>query len=484
MTLAYYGEDPQQTEGINYYFGKWKLVPTGGTGYNFTLLTRLLPGSPGSSDTTKLKAIVFTDKWYLTGTSTKVPGYISTSGLTGGGVYSLIDASLIMPVPLSPASNQFVNSEVTLKWSKANFLLPVLGEKDGEKLDHGGAPTTYNIQLSSDSIFTSPVSYSATDTFLTVSGLPEGASRYWRVGVTEKNFFPGYSSPFLLMVKLNTPANLAAVSSQYNRVTLTWVDNSSSETQVVLERKTGDSTSANNYAIVATLPANTVAFMDTTVSGSTGYTYRVKMVNTGSYSDYSNQAQVVTLVPVELTSFSADFNGQKVILNWETGTETNNRGFEIERKMGSGWQSAGFVKGSGTVTKTTPYTFADDLRFMNFTGAVKYRLKQIDNDGTTAYSPEVSVEVDLTPKEYALYQNYPNPFNPVTVIRYALPVAGLVTIDVFNAVGEKVSTLLSGEIEAGYHQVSLDASNLSSGIYFYKITSGKFSSVKKMVVMK
>lgn len=490
MALAFYSEDPQLTEGIKYFYGKWKLVPTGGADYNYTFRTRLLPNSVGAGDTNSLKAVTFTDKWYLTGNSTKIPGYISTAGLTTGGFYSLVDAQFIAPVPISPTNNQFVNSTVTLNWSKVNFLIPVLEQKEGGKLDRDGAPTTYNLQVSSDSLFTSPVAYSATDTFFTVTGTPEGSRRFWRVGVTEKNFFTGFSTPSTMNVKLNQPSNLAAISNQYNRVTLTWNDNSASETGVVLERKSGDSTSANNYSVVATLPANSVAYLDTTVSGSTGYTYRVKMLNTDSYSDYSNQAQVVTLVPVELTSFSADFNGEKVVLYWETATETNNHGYEIERKAGKEWQSAGFVKGVGTVTTTTPYTFSDNLRFINFNGKMFYRLKQIDNDGTVSFSREVSVEVDLTPKQYALYQNYPNPFNPSTIIKYALPSQSRVTVKVYNLAGEMIRELFNGNESAGYHDITVSSTGLASGIYFYVIdasaeSGGKnFREVKKMVLMK
>ncbi len=489
MALAYYSDDPLQTEDIQYYHGKWKLVPTGGSDYTFTFRSRLLPGSVGASDTTRLKSVVFTDRWYLTGNSTKIPGYISTSGLTGGGIYSLVDARFVAPVPASPANNQLVEPQVTLCWSKANFQIPVLEGSKGDVAD-GGAPTTYNIQLAGDSLFASPVVYSSTDTFYTVSGLPEGTVRYWRVGVTEKNFFSGYSSTLSMKVKLNAPANLAAVSSQYNRVTLTWNDNSSAETNVIIERKAGDSTSAGNYSVVATLPANTVAFMDTTVTGCTGYTYRVKMTNAISTSNYSNQAQVVTLVPVELTSFSADLNGQKVILNWETATETNNSGYEVERKTGDMWQSAGFVKGSGTVTTKSNYAFTDDLRFKNISGAVVYRLKQIDNDGSVSYSRELSVEVDLTPKEYALYQNYPNPFNPTTVIKYAVPSDSKVSVKVYALSGQLIKEIFNGKATTGYHDLEFSSSGLASGIYLYVIdatsqTGGKnFREVKKMVLVK
>ena len=164
---------------------------------------------------------------------------------------------------------------------------------------------------------------------------------------------------------------------------------------------------------------------------------------------------------------------------WETKTEIDNYGFEIERNSHGTWQKIVFVEGHGTANSPKYYTFTDK----NATGnKIQYRLKQIDNDGTFDYSHEV--EVEFNPVQFALYQNYPNPFNPSTVIRYALPVAGVVTIDVFNALGEKVATLINGQVDAGYHEVSFDAATLPGGLYFYKINSGDFTSVKKMVLVK
>jgi len=88
------------------------------------------------------------------------------------------------------------------------------------------------------------------------------------------------------------------------------------------------------------------------------------------------------------------------------------------------------------------------------------------------------------PKEYSLSQNYPNPFNPVTKIEYALPKNGLVTIKVYDILSREISTLVSEVKPAGYYSVDFDASKLTSGVYFYKLESGSFSNIKRMILIK
>ncbi len=111
-----------------------------------------------------------------------------------------------------------------------------------------------------------------------------------------------------------------------------------------------------------------------------------------------------------------------------------------------------------------------------------YRLKQIDNDGKFIYSDEV--EIALVPNEFALYQNYPNPFNPVTNIKFALPKDVKVTLIVYNLLGEKVSTILNEDKEAGFYDVKFDGNNYSSGMYIFRLTAGDFVQTKKMTLIK
>ena len=199
-------------------------------------------------------------------------------------------------------------------------------------------------------------------------------------------------------------------------------------------------------------------------------------------------------LPVELTSFTASVLESKVILNWQTATEVNNYGFEVERtsprpspqgeggEAGRGWEKIGFVKGHGNSNSIKEYSFVDGNVS---SGKVSYRLKQIDNDGKYEYSKEIEVDL-ITPNEFSLSQNYPNPFNPSTTIKFGLPKTSNVKLELFNILGEKIETLIDKEMEAGYHNYQLSIVNyqLTSGVYFYKIEAGSFSSVKKLLLMK
>ncbi|MFI5237951.1 MAG: T9SS type A sorting domain-containing protein, partial [Ignavibacteriales bacterium] len=186
-------------------------------------------------------------------------------------------------------------------------------------------------------------------------------------------------------------------------------------------------------------------------------------------------------VPVELVSFTSSVTGNNVLLKWSTATELNNQGFDIEKSTNPDiWEKIGFVAGSGTTSEPRLYSFTDnDLK----TGKYYYRLKQIDFDGTIEYSDAIEVEVSI-PFTFSLDQNYPNPFNPSTTIKYSVPTDGFINIAVYSVLGEKVIDIVNGNHTAGNYEITFNASKLSSGTYVYKMESGEFVSVKKMMILK
>ncbi len=186
------------------------------------------------------------------------------------------------------------------------------------------------------------------------------------------------------------------------------------------------------------------------------------------------------VIPVELTSFVANVVNGTVNLVWETATETNNSGFEVQRSSdGTGYTVVSFVDGKGTTTEKTKYNFSDQPG----SGQFYYRLKQIDFDGTSTFSNSIMVDLGL-PTEFSLDQNYPNPFNPSTNIQFSLPEASSVKLVVYNLLGQEVATLFNGVMEAGTHKVNFDAANLNTGLYVYKLEANDFVATKKMMLMK
>ena len=206
----------------------------------------------------------------------------------------------------------------------------------------------------------------------------------------------------------------------------------------------------------------------------------------GRIDAYEAYLLALSMIPVELASFTASADENSVTLNWSTATETNNSGFAIERKttFDERWKEIGFVPGFGTTTERKSYSFIDENLTM---GSYSYRIKQIDLDGTFEYSNAVVVEVNA-PEEYTLAQNFPNPFNPSTNIEFSIPQTSNVTIEVYNIVGERVASLVNKTLDAGYHKINFNASNLPSGTYVYQLKAsgenGIFVETKKMLLMK
>ncbi|GAB1444316.1 hypothetical protein MASR2M39_31670 [Ignavibacteriales bacterium] len=188
-------------------------------------------------------------------------------------------------------------------------------------------------------------------------------------------------------------------------------------------------------------------------------------------------------LPVELTSFSASVRNNTVNLNWETATEVDNYGFEIERKdKSSTWTKIGFIEGHTTSNSPKYYNYSDKP---TGSGKYSYRLKQIDNDGKFEYSNEVEVLIDNLPDGYLLEQNYPNPFNPETSIKFVLKENTKATLKVYNALGELVTTLFDGIADAGrYYDIKFNGNNLASGLYIYTLDAGKYRQTRKMMLMK
>ncbi|MBK7267912.1 MAG: T9SS type A sorting domain-containing protein [Ignavibacteriales bacterium] len=211
--------------------------------------------------------------------------------------------------------------------------------------------------------------------------------------------------------------------------------------------------------------------------------------NTGKklwVTDWANNRvlryDISSLVPVELSSFSASVTLNNVELNWTTATETNNFGFSVERRSeDSEFEEIGFVKGNGTSTLINSYSFIDSKPL---SGVVYYRLKQIDLDGSINYSNEVLADNTGLIEGFRLLGNYPNPFNPSTTISFTLTEKENVRVLVRDILGSEVVEIFNGIASPGINRLQWNGTNsmgqtVNSGVYFYtvevnnKVYSGK-----------
>jgi uncharacterized protein (TIGR03790 family) len=198
---------------------------------------------------------------------------------------------------------------------------------------------------------------------------------------------------------------------------------------------------------------------------------------------YATQAPL----PIELSTLTVQMQGNSAELSWSTVSETNNYGFEIQRKANSDadYKSipGAFVPGHGTTLEPHSYTYVDVTVPQ---GVVSYRLKQIDLDGKSSFHGPVDVtnDRDAAPSEASLAQNYPNPFNPVTMIRFVMPRQDHVTLKVYNSLGQQVATLVDGVESPGVHVATFDGSSLASGVYIYQLKTSDFGSTHKMLLVK
>ncbi|MCX6157467.1 MAG: T9SS type A sorting domain-containing protein [Ignavibacteriae bacterium] len=226
--------------------------------------------------------------------------------------------------------------------------------------------------------------------------------------------------------------------------------------------------------------------------------YTLSRANINSLSPFAI-GQNESALPVHLSSFTHSVKENSVTLFWSTSSEENCSGFEVQRSSAteginnSIWQSLSFIKGSGTTSATHNYSFTDKNLSI---GKYHYRIKQTDyNSNSTIYN--LSSEVNISaPQNFVLSQNYPNPFNSETIIRYTVPDKGCnteniathnteyVSIKLYDISGRLIKEIINRQHNPGYYSVKLDASSLSSGIYFYSMTSGSFIKTKKLIIMK
>jgi len=228
-----------------------------------------------------------------------------------------------------------------------------------------------------------------------------------------------------------------------------------------------------NYWVDILFSPNQYSFNLTGVSDAVGCN------NTGTLQTLNVTSVDCEALPVSLLNLSATPKESSIILTWATAMEQDNAGFEVQRRTDNGeWYKIGYVKGAGTSSSTRNYSYTDEKLA---SGRYYYRLRQIDMDGRFEFSPVVSAVIGGA-ENFSLDQNYPNPFRGETIIRYSLPQKASVKLTLYDMHGRLVRTLVNGSKEKGTHAVTINSSTLSSGLYYYKLESDKFTAVKKMTI--
>ena len=250
----------------------------------------------------------------------------------------------------------------------------------------------------------------------------------------------------------------------------------------------------NNVFSPVSNPPSSNSYKDFTIEITNKYgnpdnlTYAVKLFFSNPYAGK----------PAKVINFNADFSGTHPHLTWDANLEPDLHGYRVYKKL---TLADGQTSTSSIFTTNTSYTDYDfTIKSGRFASdEVEYWVVAEDNSGKLSaeskrYGTRGTSTIQWKPntgnniKEYSLLQNYPNPFNPTTVIKYQLPKDSFVNLSVYNSLGQRVKVLVNAKQSAGYYTVNFDASSveggLPSGIYFYTIKAGNYTSTKKMLLVK
>ena len=187
------------------------------------------------------------------------------------------------------------------------------------------------------------------------------------------------------------------------------------------------------------------------------------------------------ILPVELTSFISRVEDGRAVLHWETASETNNAGFDVQQRVNGEYRSIGYVNGRGTTTEKQRYTFRTRQLAA---GSHDFRLKQIDFDGTFAYSQVVSASIALV-GAVEMEKPYPDPFNPQTQFTMTIAREQNVTVAVYDMQGRHIQTLHQGALSPSEaHLFTFEASNLPSGRYFIRAVGEFFNQSQTVTLLK
>jgi hypothetical protein len=187
-----------------------------------------------------------------------------------------------------------------------------------------------------------------------------------------------------------------------------------------------------------------------------------------------------TPLPITLANFTARYEAGRIILCWQTASETENLAFRIYRDG----EMIAELEGAGTTTEPQDYTYTDQYVIPGRT--YTYVLADVDLQGKETKHPELKVEtkVEGVDLDYTIGNAYPNPFNPQTVVPLNLAIAAEVKAVLYDTAGRRVRDIYSGQMHAGSHDLKIDGADLSTGIYLLQVRMNDALHVQKIALMK
>ncbi len=366
-----------------------------------------------------------------------------------------------------------------LTWTAPRYVF------DGDVAQVTGAimPATVNtVVIDNPAGVTSSQSLTITDTLYLLSGTLSGP---YTANVTVTNVAPA------------APVHLVAYDSSSTKVGIRWRQNTERDfLRYRIYRGTSPAPTAKVDSTTGGIADTSKLF--TGLTNGTTYYFRVTAVDSaGLESPYSNEVSATpsAVAPVNVAPAASvnlvvfDTSSTKIGIKWQKNTESDFLRYRIYR---------GTSTSPTTKVDSTTGGIADTSKlFTGLTNGTKYylRVTAVDSAGLESpYSNEVSATpgtavsvekvLDKTPTEYALSQNYPNPFNPTTRITFALAKRGNTTLKVYDLLGKEVAVLVNGFYEAGTFTATWNASEFTSGTYFFILKSGGYVETKKMILMK
>jgi hypothetical protein len=293
----------------------------------------------------------------------------------------------------------------------------------------------------------------------------------------------------------SAPTGLSVDLEASVEVRLSWNMHPNVDGDVYSFRVYRENTASPGFSEIAEVTgASTTQFTDASVGNGETYNYYVTAVDdrfNESSASSTVQATADGAIPVELTTFTARTTGShSVRLSWQTATEINNVGFEVQRRVGAtpsqskmDWQPIGFENGAGTTKEAQSYQFTDtDVPFE--ADAVTYRLKQVDTDGTTSYSASVTVQRNAG-GALRLLDPVPNPAHSRVAIRVSVPAATAESarLALYDVMGRTVRTVPIPST-GGRQTLRLDTSSLSTGTYFVRLTAETTVRTTQLTVVR